>query len=522
MMFKWLAAVAAVVVVAVPGVAAASDINDGVTEEQMFGSGSAGSLSPMPDCPKLTYFSFEEGTCLPTSSPLPQGTVALATDGTCPVSEDLETAFTTSAEMKTLLECILPKAIDWLSYEYVDASLVTPAEWGSQSGTLLPLDFIYVPAGIAVEEPEGQFQHCGGYDSASALHYCPQDGNIYLGEELLWFTYNEFGDADMWGSISHEMGHRIQHVAGGMKADPAVPNEEIPIENQADCFSGAFMDFAARYGYIDVSVTGDDIVDLFSGLFTIGEADSGQRTHGTIDQRIRAFFVGYNSDDSLGVFECDFYLTDVTIIPATFLEDTQTPGADSTTVPAAATPTTVAPAPTTTLASATTTSAPAPTTTLAPAQPTTTPAAPAGLQGVVQACATEVAAQFVAVLPADVVPESLGTIAGLAAENGVTVPEFVTNSVSGQLDAETGSWSLFDPWAGAEADGDPATEVGWIQGLAIDCGFNSIGATEAQLEQYYTADEGEFAASTFKVTWGFVDSDDGERVFVVTFTAAQS
>jgi hypothetical protein len=66
-------------------------------------------------------------------------------------------------------------------------------------------------------------------------------------------------------------------------------------------------------------------VDLFSGLFSIGEADSGERTHGTIDQRIRAFFVGYNSDDSWGVFECDRYLTDVTIIPARFLEDTQTP-----------------------------------------------------------------------------------------------------------------------------------------------------------------------------------------------------
>jgi hypothetical protein len=324
-MVRWFAVVAALGMLAVPGVASASDINDGITEEEMFGVGSAGSLAPLPDCPRSTYYSFEKGTCLPTSSPLPEGTVALATDATCPVSEDLEAAFTTSAEMKTLLECILPKAVDWLSYEYVDPSLVTPAEWSSQSGTLLPLDFIYVPAGIVVEEPEGQSQHCGGYDSASSLHYCPQDGNIYLGEELLWFTYNEFGDADMWGSISHEMGHRIQHVAGGMRSDPAVPNEEIPTENQADCFSGAFMDFAARYGYIDVSVTGDDIVDLFSGLFSIGEADSGERTHGTIDQRIRAFFVGYNSDDSWGVFECDRYLTDVTIIPARFLEDTQTP-----------------------------------------------------------------------------------------------------------------------------------------------------------------------------------------------------
>ena len=109
-MLKWLAAVAALAIVAAPEVVSASDIDDGVTEEQMFGVGSAGSLPPMPDCPKLTYVSFQEGTCLPTSSPLPQGTVALAIDAPCPVSGDLEMAFTTSSEMKTLLECILPKA----------------------------------------------------------------------------------------------------------------------------------------------------------------------------------------------------------------------------------------------------------------------------------------------------------------------------------------------------------------------------------------------------------------------------
>ena len=267
----------------------------------MFGTGSAGSLTPTPDCPRLQFVTVQDDAyvCAPTSLPVPEGTVALSLDAPCPVSGNLETAFTQSSEMKTLLECILPIAVDWLSWEYQDETLAPPSEWKSLSQSLLPLDFIYVPANVVVEEAFGG-QHCGGYDSTTALHYCPQDGNIYFGEELLWFTYTNYGDADLWGSISHEMGHRVQHVAGADRSNPDVPNEQIPAENQADCFSGAFLDFAARNHYIDVTVTGDDLVDLFDGLFNIGEPAFEGRSHGTIDQRIRAFFVGYNSADDWG------------------------------------------------------------------------------------------------------------------------------------------------------------------------------------------------------------------------------
>ena len=34
-------------------------------------------------------------------------------------------------------------------------------------------------------------------------------------------------------------------------ANPDVPNEEIPCENMADCFSGAFLVYADSQGYID-------------------------------------------------------------------------------------------------------------------------------------------------------------------------------------------------------------------------------------------------------------------------------
>jgi predicted metalloprotease len=153
--------------------------------------------------------------------------------------------------------------------------------------------------------------------------YCPVDGNIYLGEAQLWSDYNDHGDADLWGSISHEWGHRIQHVAG--QPNSATPNEQIPPENQADCFSGAFLDYSARNTALDTPSTPDDLLDLFIGLFNIGDPRIGEETqdHGTIDQRIRAFYVGYNSADSEGAWACDFYVTSGSIIPKSRTDQTE-------------------------------------------------------------------------------------------------------------------------------------------------------------------------------------------------------
>jgi predicted metalloprotease len=212
--------------------------------------------------------------------------------------------------MATLVECILPVAIDWMTWEY--SGLVPPAEWGAVSTSLLPNNFLFVPAGIAGESA----QDCG-YDEYT-LAYCPRDGNIYLGETQLWNDYNDHGDADIWGTISHEMGHRVQHLAGMRVAVTA--NETIPTENQADCFSGAFMGYAARNRYMDPvgpdTVSDDDVADMIVGLLDIGESEGPERTHGTDDQRVRALYIGYNSPANLGVFACDFYLSDISIVPA--------------------------------------------------------------------------------------------------------------------------------------------------------------------------------------------------------------
>lgn len=305
-----------------------------IAESVMFGTG-ATTGSAFPACPVLTYLN-DTLQCVPTSTPTPPQTVALATDLDCPIEGDLEHpdpnneevfTFTDPSQMKTLVECILPEAVAWMIYEY--GSLDVPTEWaGSQASSLLPNNFIYVPTGIRgavtdetciAEDDQGEYAY-----NERSLSYCPVDGNIYLGEAQLWSDYLNHGDADLWGSISHEWGHRIQHVAG--QPTSATPNEQIPPENQADCFSGAFLDYSARNTALDQPSTPDDLLDLFIGLFNIGDPRIGEDTqnHGTIDQRIRAFYVGYNSADSLGAWACDFYVTSGSIIPPSRTNQTGT------------------------------------------------------------------------------------------------------------------------------------------------------------------------------------------------------
>lgn len=281
-----------------------------LSEAQIYGSGPSGTGGDIPDCPAGTYIGHTG--CLPLTTPTPAGTRVLSTTASCAVTGDFESAFTAADQMDEMLECVLPVAVAWLSWEY--GGLTPPPEWGATSPSLLPHNFLYVPAGMSGETD----QDCG-YDEWS-LAYCPIDGNIYLGESQLWSDFRSHGDADIWGTISHEMGHRVQHLAG-MRIQ-LTDNENIPTENQADCFSGAFMAYAARHRYMDPvgpnTVSDDDVEDLIVGLLDIGETEGPGRTHGTDDQRVRALYIGYNSPVSLGVFACGFYLSDISIVPVSF------------------------------------------------------------------------------------------------------------------------------------------------------------------------------------------------------------
>ena len=363
----------------------------------LFGMGVSGSRDySIPDCPTLTSVDVQDNqfVCVPTSSPMPQGTEALPLVAQCPVptGTNVEGFFTDPSQMRQLAACVLPLAREWLAWEYQSDTLTPPAEWIPQSASLLPNNFVYIPSGI--EGPSG----CSDRISDRSLAYCSFDGNIYLGEQALWRTYSR-GDADVWSAIAHEMGHRVQHVANFRAMSVDNDNESIPRENQADCFSGAFMTYAARFGRIDTVATGDDLIDLFNGVFNIGEQEGVEQTHGTIDQRVRAFFVGYNSSGGRGVFDCEFFITDVSIVPQAWGGDPPPPlgpqtqavllaqAAPAPTVPAPTVPTPTVPAPTVPAPTVPAPTVPAPTvpaptvpapTVPAPTVPAPTVPAPAG------------------------------------------------------------------------------------------------------------------------------------------------
>lgn len=289
-----------------------------LSDDYLFGYGPSGSLPAIPVCDFGTYFDLDVEDCLPSASQVPDGTVQLALDAGCPVSGPLEGVFTSPTEMQTLVECILPVALQWISYEYQSADLSAPSSWGGS--LLMPNNFIYVPTGVRVPryaETCFQTDEQGEYAySADDLKYCLYDGNIYLGEAALWAVYTVFGDNTIRSTVAHEMGHRIQHVAG--TGTIVAPNEAIPAENQADCFAGAFAAWSVRYGMSSTdaeSVAAADVLDGINGMLSFGHSEGADQSHGTPDQRVRAYYVGYNSAPDTGVFACNFYLTDVSIIP---------------------------------------------------------------------------------------------------------------------------------------------------------------------------------------------------------------
>jgi uncharacterized protein len=218
------------------------------------------------------------------SQPMPLQTMGNAD---CPAG-DLEGAFTSSAEMEVYLDCVIPSVAQWIDATYTNMTH--------------PTNYFFVPAGASGTEGDGG---CA-YDENS-LQYCLSSGNIYLGEAALWEQYSVYGDAAPVVVLAHEVTHHFQDVTGVPPS--TTPDEQIPKENQADCGAGAFMAYAKQQGWMDVQ---DDIVDLAGSLMAASEAEGPDRTHGTVDQRLAAFDVGYLNE--AGLYACNGFLPGTPII----------------------------------------------------------------------------------------------------------------------------------------------------------------------------------------------------------------
>jgi hypothetical protein len=152
---------------------------------------------------------------------------------------------------------------------------------------------------------------CGRTSSAVGPFYCPPDEKAYIDFTFyreLKARFEAPGDFAQAYVIAHEMGHHLQNLLGTddkvrqMSArDRSRENEySVMQELQADCYAGVWAHEFAKTGRLEMgdpeealnaaSQIGDDRLQKRAGV----EVNSETWTHGSAEQRIRWFKVGFD------------------------------------------------------------------------------------------------------------------------------------------------------------------------------------------------------------------------------------
>ncbi|GIW04074.1 MAG: hypothetical protein KatS3mg059_0694 [Thermomicrobiales bacterium] len=123
-----------------------------------------------------------------------------------------------------------------------------------------------------------------GEISGSPAAYCPRNRTIYI--DLDWQEpVMQIGDFAWITILAHEWGHHVQaQLSRARIATSFGDGSDQSIELQADCLAGVYAQDADTRGVLDVG-------DLTEAV--IIAALSGDSSHGTGDDRLSAFMLGY-------------------------------------------------------------------------------------------------------------------------------------------------------------------------------------------------------------------------------------
>ncbi|WP_346926715.1 neutral zinc metallopeptidase [uncultured Arthrobacter sp.] len=166
-----------------------------------------------------------------------------------------------------------------------------------------PAASFFVPAGVtgptACVKDDGTPEEYTSQDYS----YCTEDKAIYVGQDALWMLYNGVGGAAPAVGYAHEWGHHIQNIKG--VPAPETEEENMLLENQADCISGAWAAHAEQAG--NLAYPGDlgDINAMLAGIAPPGEGETGS----PIEDRANAFMQGYTN----GLPGCNSYFPETPI-----------------------------------------------------------------------------------------------------------------------------------------------------------------------------------------------------------------
>jgi predicted metalloprotease len=176
--------------------------------------------------------------------------------------------------------------------------------------------------GLQYQEPQlvlftGRVESaCGLASAAVGPFYCPQDGKVYIDLEffdLLERRLQAPGDFAQAYVIAHEVGHHVQNLLGtadrvhamrGRVSEREFNALSVRLELQADFLAGLWAHYADRTRQVlepgDIeealnaaSAIGDDRLQMQSRGVVVPDAF----THGTSEQRVRWFRLGYETGD---------------------------------------------------------------------------------------------------------------------------------------------------------------------------------------------------------------------------------
>jgi uncharacterized protein len=159
---------------------------------------------------------------------------------------------------------------------------------------------------------------CGTANAASGPFYCPADATIYVDTAFYQDLVQQFGGSDgplaREYILAHEFGHHIQHQLGEFQGDRSgtgADSMSVRIELQADCFAGMWARTASTMPDPDTGVpflqrlTEQDIHDALAAAAAVGDdhiqeiatgtANPESFTHGTSEQRMHWFRIGYQN-----------------------------------------------------------------------------------------------------------------------------------------------------------------------------------------------------------------------------------
>ncbi|NUR73308.1 MAG: hypothetical protein HOU81_21025 [Hamadaea sp.] len=153
---------------------------------------------------------------------------------------------------------------------------------------------------------------CGQADASVGPFYCPPDGKVYIDLSFYDELENRFGARGIFAQayvLAHEYGHHVQNLLG---AAVGGSGDSVPIELQADCYSGVWAKHATQttdasgrpliksLSQADIqsaldaaAAVGDDTIQKK----TTGHVDESKFTHGSAAQRQHWFSTGYESGD---------------------------------------------------------------------------------------------------------------------------------------------------------------------------------------------------------------------------------